>query len=168
MKKPNLRLFFALLTAIMLLAGYTAAAMAAHPNGNFDAAQINAVLNNVGGAYYYWNGAIANVGDSLDILLKDSTGAAITALDNAKAYSPKQTCGKCHQYENAGGILGTSISKSSVLDGVTHSYTVKGATSGVSSGYHFSQGLNETWSATERGYYGMPSFTSSPGMLGKF
>lgn len=169
----NRRLWLtALLSAMFLLVTGLSISMAAHPTGNWTSAQISKILNS--GKYWDGSGTGPTAGVTpIEVVLKDRSGNDILVLTNAKAYSPKQTCGKCHKYENvnAGGaydLSGTSISKTQRIDGVPHSYSVKAATTGVTSGYHFSQGMNEPWDDNWRGYFSLPEFTSSPGMIGKF
>ena len=162
MKKLRVRIPIALLAAMVLLV-FSSLALAAHPTA-WTAASKAKILNSGN----YWIGSDPAPGDTdpIAIILKDKSGTDV--ITSGKAYSPKQTCGKCHQYENAGGIASTSINQVSVLDGVTHNVTVKSATEGVTAGYHFSQGQNEPWTAAERTFYSKPGFTTSPGMLGKF
>ncbi|MEW6117895.1 MAG: hypothetical protein AB1553_13515 [Nitrospirota bacterium] len=102
-----------------------------------------------------------------DVVLKDSAGTPIT--DGVTPYSPKQTCGTCHNY---GSGEKHSIHTQAVLesDGKLHwqSYDVKSFEHGVSVGRHSNQGRNEDYSNKFRSKYGLPWFTSSPGMFGKF
>lgn len=50
----------------------------------------------------------------------------------------------------------------------TTPYAVPYALHGISAGYHFQQGRNTGWGNTQRAHYGLPGFTSSPGMFGNF
>jgi hypothetical protein len=98
-----------------------------------------------------------------DVTIKSAGGAAIVAGSNVP-YSPKATCGGCHDYEtdvtavtkqqNAGTYVGAP-------------YSVPVPQHGVSVGYHFQQGLNVAWGDTQRTFYGQLGSTSSPGMFGK-
>jgi hypothetical protein len=99
-----------------------------------------------------------------DVELRDADGNPIAA-GSANPYSPKQTCGRCHVYE-AGP---ETVTKQQTVGGVANApYDVKVATHGASAGYHFQQGMNLAWGDAQRSFYKMPSFTSSPGMVGKF
>ena len=99
------------------------------------------------------------------IVLKGANGVAV-ALNSTTPYSPKQTCGVCHEYE---GTI-TNITKDHGPG--TAAYTVKAPLSGVTAGYHFQQGRNVQWTSdnnnAQRAFYGVPKFTSSPGMVGKY
>jgi hypothetical protein len=99
-----------------------------------------------------------------DVTLRDLAGNAI-APGSKTPYSPKQTCGPCHNYESDAA----AITKQQIVAGITGTaYTVSSASHGVSAGYHFQQGLNTPWGNTQRAFYGLPGFTSSPGMYGKY
>jgi hypothetical protein len=99
-----------------------------------------------------------------DVELLDADGNPVVA-GSATPYSPKQTCGRCHVYESDA----TSISKQQTVGGVANpAYDVKVATHGASAGFHFQQGMNVAWGETQRSFYKVPSFTSSPGMVGKY
>ncbi|MBI5575282.1 MAG: hypothetical protein HY896_02840 [Deltaproteobacteria bacterium] len=107
---------------------------------------------------------IAQAAHPVDVQLKGSTGAVITAGSNIP-YSPKQTCGSCHTYE----IDPTSVVKQQTAGGIAGApYSVTVPSHGVSAGFHFQQGMNVAWGDTQRTYYGLPGFTSSPGMFGKY
>lgn len=101
-----------------------------------------------------------------DVVLADSL--ATTACDDS-AYSPKATCGVCHDYGS-----GTRINTKTqgVLEGddtlYWQSYTVSGPNHGVLVGKHSNQGRNEDYSMDMRTAFGDPFFTSSAGMFGKF
>lgn len=102
-----------------------------------------------------------------NVQLKDAAGVAIAAL-SATPYSPKQTCGTaaCHDYESAW----TTATKTQFNRlGNLVSYDVPYPEHGVSAGYHFQQGRNMDWDeSTMRDAYGLPKFTSSAGMYGKY
>jgi hypothetical protein len=101
----------------------------------------------------------------VDVSLRDEDGNFIRVGDPAKPYSPKKTCGQCHNYESGPA----TISKQQTVGGTANAaYDVKVATHGASAGYHFQQGMNVQWGQEERNFYKLPSFTSSPGMTGKF
>lgn len=139
------RLLIAVLSAIMLLAGLSAA-LAVHPN----------------------------------VPLKDAAGNDIG--NSTTPYSPKSTCARvCHPAEtglaadyqhNYGSGEKHTIHTQGVLesDGNIYwqSYDVKSFEHGASVGRHVNQGRNENYSNTFRSVYGLPWFTSSPGMAGKF
>jgi hypothetical protein len=122
------------------------------------------------------------------VTVKDAAGNAVQGGTNTP-YSPKQTCGGCHyancdtssshpqkwcqntqssnfiDYENTAA----NITKQQTVGGTANpSYTVKVASHGVTAGYHFQQGMNVPWGQTQRDFYGLPPFTSSPGMVGKY
>lgn len=104
-------------------------------------------------------------GQPIVVTLKNASGTAITAGSNSP-YSPKQTCGVCHDYEsNVQNIVKDHGPG-------TNQYTVRAPLSGVTAGYHFQQGRNIAWNSdnnnAQRTYYGLTKFTSSPGMYGKF
>lgn len=106
-----------------------------------------------------------NPGDPLTVTLKSAGGADI-AVGSSTPYSPKQTCGVCHEYEGTVTIIVKDHGPG------TAAYTVKAPLSGVTSGYHFQQGRNIAWNSdnnnAQRANYGLPKFTSSPGMYGKY
>lgn len=99
-----------------------------------------------------------------DVTLKNAAGVTITAGSNVP-YSPKATCGGCHTYESDP----TAVTKQQNVGGVANPpYSVPVPTHGVSVGSHFQQGLNVPWGDTQRSFYGVAAFTSSPGMFGKY
>lgn len=104
------------------------------------------------------------VGSYPGIPLRDATGAVITATSTVP-YSPKQTCGMCHDY---GSGWTTSTKTQYNRSGDILSYDVPYPQHGVSAGYHFQQGRNIDWDDTQRTAYGLPEFTSSAGMYGKY
>jgi len=99
------------------------------------------------------------------VTLKDAGGNVITS-GSATPYSPKQTCGGCHNYESNVATVTKDHGPG------TGQYQVKAPQHGVSAGYHFQQGRNIAWNSdndnAQRSYYGLPKFTSSPGMWGKY
>jgi dTDP-4-dehydrorhamnose 3,5-epimerase-like enzyme len=98
------------------------------------------------------------------VTLKDAAGNAIQG-GSSTPYSPKQTCGGCHDYESDPVI----ISKHQrFADGTTESYNVIAPKHGVTKGFHFQQGRDVPWGDTQRNFYKVPGFTSSPGMWGKY
>jgi hypothetical protein len=100
-----------------------------------------------------------------DVELKDADGNTIVVGSPAKPYSPKKTCGSCHDYESSP----STVTKQQTVGGVANPpYGVKVATHGASSGFHFQQGMNVPWGDAQRSFYKVPSFTSSPGMVGKY
>lgn len=123
-----------------------------------------------------------------DVTLKDVDGAAISS-GSSVPYSPKQTCGGCHiancvqpSVDNPKGYCTTQQSVLSdyesdpvtiakhqrFADGTEESYNVTAPKHGVTSGFHSHQGRSVTWGDTQRNYYKVPGFTSSPGMYGKY
>lgn len=113
--------------------------------------------------------------------LKDADGNNIVP-GTSTPYSPKQTCGNCHiagqPYDKwtvlwkTLGLTGTGRYEMDI-DRVTKShsgavYDVPYPKHGISAGYHFQQGKNVAWGDTQRNFYGLPAFTSSPGMYGKY
>jgi hypothetical protein len=100
-----------------------------------------------------------------DVPLKDQDGNVIVVGAPAAPYSPKKTCGECHTYESAP----VSVTKQQTVGGTANAaYDVKVASHGASAGYHFQQGMNVAWGQVQRDFYKVPSFTSSPGMVGKY
>jgi hypothetical protein len=103
-------------------------------------------------------------GHPYDVELMDADGNPIVA-GSATPYSPKQTCGRCHAYESDPA----SVSKQQTVGGVANpAYDVRVPTHGASAGFHFQQGMNVGWGDAQRSFYKVPSFTSSPGMVGKY
>lgn len=103
------------------------------------------------------------------VTLKDAAGNAITGGASVP-YSPKKTCAStegCHVNSGVSAYEShaTTVTKQ---QGSGTSYDVSVPGHGVTAGYHFQQGLNVPWGATQRTYYSLPSFTSSPGMAGKY
>ncbi len=133
MKKPRIVLYTAVLSVMVLLAGYTAS-MADHTGG--------------------------------DVVLVDGAGNPVA--DNTP-YSPRQTCGVCHDY-GSGEKFSTHVQGVLESDNKVYwqSYQVKSYAHGVSVGRHSNQGRNEDYSNAQRSAYGDPFFTSSPGMFGKY
>lgn len=108
---------------------------------------------------------VATAGHPIEVYLLDVDGNAITAGGPARPYSPKQTCGACHDYESGPAL----VTKQQTVGGTANApYDVKVATHGASAGYHFQQGMNAAWGDAQRSFYKLPSFTSSPGMVGKY
>lgn len=99
-----------------------------------------------------------------NIYLRDADGNPIAAGSNTP-YSPKRTCTPCHGYENDP----IAVTKQQTVGGTAGApYTVLAPSHGATAGFHFQQGLNLPWGDTQRSFYGLPAFTSSPGMVGKF
>lgn len=113
--------------------------------------------------------------------LKDADGINIVP-GTSTPYSPKQTCGNCHiggrPYDkwtvlwNTLALTGTGRYEMDIDTAIkSHSgetYAVPYPKHGVSAGYHFQQGRNVSWGDTQRNFYGLAAFTSSPGMYGKY
>ncbi len=101
-----------------------------------------------------------------DVTLKDANGSPVTSNT---PYSPKQTCGGCHEY-GSGDKFSTHVQ--GVLDGTNTVYwqasQTKSFAHGVSVGRHMNQGRNEDYNNFTRTAFGDPFFTSSPGMFGKY
>jgi hypothetical protein len=98
-----------------------------------------------------------------DVPLRSAAGAIITG-GTSVPYSPKATCGICHDYESSFA----NATKEHEIYGNTQSYQVPYPQHGVSAGYHFQQGRNHDWGATQKHFYHLPEFTSSGGMWGKY
>jgi len=102
-----------------------------------------------------------------NVTLKDAVGTAIT--DGITPYSPKATCGGCHNY-GSGDKFSTHVQ--GVLESDNKVYwqasQTKSFEHGVSVGRHSNDGRNEDYSNAQRAAYGDPFFTSSPGMFGKY
>jgi hypothetical protein len=101
-----------------------------------------------------------------NVSLKDANGAVIT--DGVTPYSPKATCGECHDYGSGDKIV-TKTQGVMEADGKIYwqAYTVKSYEHGVSVGRHSNQGRNEEFTNTARKTVKDPWFTSSFGMFGK-
>ena len=111
-----------------------------------------------------------------DVRLKDANGNNVT---NGVPYSPRMTCGttSCHQSiadsYGIGNIYEGNVTANATkyhYYNVDHSYSynVPYPVHGVTAGYHFQQGRNHDWGDDQRNFYGVPSFTSSGGMWGKY
>lgn len=104
--------------------------------------------------------------DTTAVSLRDANNSVVTSTT---PYSPKATCGRCHNY-------GTEEQLASHTQGVLEpdnkvywqTYDVKFFDHGVSKGRHSNQGRNENYSTAMRTAFGDPFFTSSPGMFGKY
>ena len=109
----------------------------------------------------------AGAGGFDNLILKDAGGADIT--DGVTPYSPKKTCGGCHDY---GSGHKQAHKTQGVIEGddtiYWQAYTVDSYAHGAVVGRHSQQGRNEDYSNHMRNTYGDPFFTSSPGMFGKF
>lgn len=101
------------------------------------------------------------------LVLKDANGVAIASP--ATAYSPRKTCGACHDYGSGDKYAHKT---QGVIEGDNQiywqTYDVHGYAHGAVVGRHSQQGRNEDYSMEMRSVYGDPYFTSSPGMFGKF
>ena len=112
--------------------------------------------------------------------LRDANGNFVSATGNP--YSPKWTCNVvgCHSgfardygLESADFIYESDLALARKDHGPgTPVYEVPYPLHGVSAGFHFQQGRNISWNSdndnAQRRYYGLPDFTSSPGMYGKY
>ena len=98
------------------------------------------------------------------ILMRDVTGTD-NLTTTGKPYSPKQTCGFCHEYESNWTLASKTHWN---RDGSVQTYDVPYPQHGVSAGYHFQQGRNISWDDTKQDFYHVPEFTSSAGMYGKY
>lgn len=114
-----------------------------------------------------------------DVDMRDATGEKVTV--SGKPYSPKMTCGApastCHVGPTGMVMSGGHNYESDIAlstktqirrDLSEATYQVPYPQHGVTAGYHFQQGKNIDWSATQKAYYGLPSFTSAPAMYGKY
>ncbi len=109
-----------------------------------------------------------------DMVLRDANGVPIVPGSNTP-YSPKQTCGSvaCHiDMVRSFGLTSGTVYESEPASAVkdhgpgTTPYQVPYPMHGVSAGYHFQTGRNASWSQTQRDYYQVPDFTSSPSLYG--
>jgi hypothetical protein len=99
-----------------------------------------------------------------NVTLKDVDGNVIVG-GSSVPYSPKKTCGECHNYESNP----VTIAKHQrFADGTEESYNVIAPKNGVTAGFHSHQGRNVPWGDTQRNFYKLDGFTSSPGMYGKY
>lgn len=108
-----------------------------------------------------------------DIILRDSTGAAIS--NATTPYSPKETCMAtgCHTGEEYRSSTTKHVTKTQgVLDPngeiLWQSYNVDSAAHGAVVGRHAQQGRNEDYSIAMKKVFKDAYFTSSPGMYGKY
>jgi hypothetical protein len=101
-----------------------------------------------------------------NVPLRDANGVLIT--DGTTPYSPKATCGVCHDYGSGEKIV-TKTQGVMESDGKIYwqAYTVKSYEHGVSVGRHSNEGRNEEFTNTARKTVNDPWFTSSFGMFGK-
>lgn len=107
----------------------------------------------------------AHSGGNVTLLDKSGTPVTVKGGANFKPYSPKATCGGCHDY----GSSFAMATKKHASNGVPgDAYDVPYPTHGVTAGYHFQQGRNESWNDDSRHYYHLPDFTSGSGMWGKY
>lgn len=115
-------------------------------------------------------------GGNID-LIGDDGSVIKNNLPSSVPYSPKQTCGAtgCHDvdYENSWTTATKTQWNRDHVDQFGNpasviSYDVPYPEHGVSAGYHFQQGRNIDWDETQRSAYGLPEFTSSAGMYGKY
>lgn len=116
------------------------------------------------------------VASHTDVPLLDQTGAPVST---GRPYSPKLTCGTtgCHfgmaqQHRLSGSLYEADWALAAKTqynrNGSAVTYDLPYPQHGVSAGYHFQQGRNIAWDATKQEFYGLPEFTSSAGMYGKF
>jgi len=103
-----------------------------------------------------------HTGGNVPLLKAD--GTAIVPADTV-GYSPKATCGGCHNYESD---WDTATKMQVDRAGNEKAYDVPYPQHGVTAAYHIQQGRNISWNNTQRSYYGLPNFTSSAGMYGKY
>lgn len=101
-----------------------------------------------------------------NVPLKQADGSAVTGTT---PYSPKATCGGCHDY-GSGDKFSTHVQGVLESDNKVYwqAYQTKSFEHGVSVGRHSNQGRDENYSNAQRSTYGDPFFTSSPGMFGKY
>jgi hypothetical protein len=101
-----------------------------------------------------------------DVPLKDANGDPVTS---STPYSPKATCGECHNY-GSGDKFSTHVQGVLESDNKVYwqAYQTKSFEHGVSVGRHSNQGRNEDYNNAFRSAAGDPFFTSSPGMFGKY
>lgn len=118
-----------------------------------------------------------------DVTLLDKNGDPVAGTMNP--YSPKATCGQCHNYgssvDNSGDSMtgpGDDVMDKDVAkqigvvaaDGTVYfqTYTVKAYSHGISVGRHMNEGRNEEYTADTRAALKDPFFTNSTGMWGKY
>ena len=101
-----------------------------------------------------------------DVPLKQADGSPVTSTT---PYSPKATCGGCHNY-GSGDKFSTHVQGVLEADNKVYwqAYQTKSFEHGVSTGRHSNQGRNEDYNNAFRSAVGDPFFTSSPGMFGKY
>jgi len=101
-----------------------------------------------------------------NVTLKDANG---NPVGSTTPYSPKATCGECHNY-GSGDKFSTHVQGVLESDNNVYwqAYQVKSYEHGVSTGRHSNQGRNEDYNNAFRAAVGDPYFTSSPGMFGKY
>lgn len=108
-----------------------------------------------------------------DVPLYDADGNSVQGGTNTP-YSPKRTCGLCHPYETSNILYANkdhgpdSYSYPGENSGGMSGYNVLYPEHGISAGFHFQQGRSTPWGDIQRDYYKLASFTSSPGMYGKY
>ena len=101
-----------------------------------------------------------------DVPLKQADGSPVSGTT---PYSPKATCGVCHNY-GSGDKFSTHVQGVLEADNKVYwqAYQTKSFEHGVSTGRHSNQGRNEDYNNAFRTAVGDPFFTSSPGMFGKY
>jgi len=101
-----------------------------------------------------------------NVPLKQADGSAVSGTT---PYSPKATCGPCHNY-GSGDKFSTHVQGVMEADNKVYwqAYETKSFEHGVSTGRHSNQGRNEDYNNAFRTAVGDPFFTSSPGMFGKY
>ena len=101
-----------------------------------------------------------------NVTLRDASG---NPVGSTTPYSPKATCGICHNY-GSGDKFSTHVQGVLESDNNVYwqAYQVKSFEHGVSTGRHSNQGRNEDYNNAFRAAVGDPYFTSSPGMFGKY
>jgi hypothetical protein len=93
------------------------------------------------------------------VTLKDADGNTVSGTT---PYSSKQTCGVCHNYESDIDVAVKNHGTGKPT------YEVPYPKHGVTAGYHFQQGRNNTWGDAQRDFYHQADFTSAGGMWGKY
>ena len=104
-----------------------------------------------------------------DVPLRAADGSYLVPGDT-RPYSPRQTCGGCHDYDDHVSIDVLKhqgyVDESGIIQ--WQEYTVATPEHGIATGKHSNQGRNENYDEHMRHGFEDPFFTSSPGMWGKF
>lgn len=101
-----------------------------------------------------------------DVTLKDVNGNVIA--DGSTPYSPKATCGACHDYGSGSKTVNKVHGYADVNGKINFmTYSVSSYAHGVSVGKHSDMGRNEEMTSAQNKIWG-PATISSPGMWGRY